>query len=90
MTSNSKVFSQALRPLPEKEMATHSNILTWRTPWTGAWQATVCGVAELDTTECLTHTQGHYHSGLVRTLPYLDFLALKLFLLLFHRLVAMY
>ena len=28
----------------EKEMATHSNILAWKIPWTGAWQATVHGV----------------------------------------------
>ena len=34
----------------EKEMATHSSILTWRVPWTGAWQATVHGVTESDTT----------------------------------------
>ena len=35
----------------EKEMATHSSILAWKTLWTrGAWQATVNGVAkELDT-----------------------------------------
>ena len=30
----------------EKEMATHSNILAWRIPWTGAWRATVHGVAK--------------------------------------------
>ena len=37
----------------EKEMATHSSILTWRIPWTenpmdrGAWQATVHEVARV-------------------------------------------
>ena len=25
----------------EKEMATHSSILAWRIPWTGAWLAVV-------------------------------------------------
>ena len=30
----------------EKEMAAHSSILAWRTPWTGAWQVTVHGVAK--------------------------------------------
>ena len=31
----------------EEGMATHSNILAWRMPWTvGAWQATVHGVAQ--------------------------------------------
>ena len=36
----------------DKEMATHSNILAWRIPWTeepGELQST--GVSELDTTE---------------------------------------
>ena len=28
----------------EKGMATHSSILAWRIPWTGAWQAAVHGV----------------------------------------------
>ena len=35
----------------EEEMATYSNILTWRIPWT---EATVHGVTELDITERLT------------------------------------
>ena len=31
----------------EKEMATHSSTLAWKTPWMGgAWQATVHGVAK--------------------------------------------
>ena len=30
----------------EKGMATHSSILAWRISWTGAWQATVRGVAK--------------------------------------------
>jgi len=30
----------------EKEMATHYSILAWKIPWTGAWQATVHGVAQ--------------------------------------------
>ena len=29
----------------QKGMATHSSILAWRTPWTGAWWATVHRVA---------------------------------------------
>ena len=28
------------------EMATHSSILAWRIPWTGAWQVTVHGVTK--------------------------------------------
>ena len=35
----------------EKEMATHSIILAWRIPGTGAWWATIYGVAESDTTD---------------------------------------
>ena len=30
----------------EEGMATHCSILAWRTPQTGAWRATVHGVAE--------------------------------------------
>ena len=32
-----------------KGMATHSSILAWRIPWTGAWQATVCGITKSQT-----------------------------------------
>ena len=32
-----------------KEMGTHSSILAWKIPWTGAWQATVCGVTKNQT-----------------------------------------
>ena len=36
----------------EEETATYSSVLTWRIPWTtGAWQATVHGVAESDMTK---------------------------------------
>ena len=45
----------------EKEMATHSSILTWRIPWTeepGGLQST--GHKELDTTEWL-HFHFHYN-----------------------------
>ena len=39
----------------EEGMATHSSILAWRVPMNrGAWQATVHGVSESDTTEQLT------------------------------------
>ena len=38
----------------EEDTATHSSILSWRHPVDrGAWWASVHGVAELDTTECL-------------------------------------
>ena len=37
----------------EKEMATHSSVLAWRIPGTGAWWAAVYGVAESDTTEAI-------------------------------------
>ena len=30
----------------EKEMATHSSVLAWRIPGTGAWWAAVCGVTQ--------------------------------------------
>ena len=33
----------------EKEMATHSSVLAWRTLWTGAWLATVYGVEKSQT-----------------------------------------
>ena len=43
----------------EKELATHSSILTWRIPWTeepGGLQS--MGSKESDMTEPLTHTEG--------------------------------
>ena len=33
----------------DKEMATHSSILAWEIPWTGAWRATVHGVKKSQT-----------------------------------------
>ena len=33
----------------EKEMATHTSILAWRIPGTGAWWAAVCGAAQSQT-----------------------------------------
>ena len=43
----------------EEGMVTHSNILAWRTPMDrGAWQATICGVAESGTTEQLSTHKG--------------------------------
>ena len=42
----------------EKGMATHSNTVAWRIVMDrGTWQATVHGVAELDTTEQLSIAQ---------------------------------
>ena len=35
----------------EKEMATHSSILSWRIPGTKAWWAAIYRVAQLNTTE---------------------------------------
>ena len=35
----------------EEGMAIHSSNLAWRTPWTGAWQATIHGVAKSDMTK---------------------------------------
>ena len=50
----------------EEGMATHSSILAWRIPMDrGAWQATVHGVTELDTTEQLSTA----HLQNTQTLP---------------------
>ena len=52
MQENQEVWVRSLGqedPL-EKEMATHSSILAWETPWTEEpWQATVHGVAKTQT-----------------------------------------
>ena len=55
----------------EKEMATHYSILAWRIPWAEepGRLHTVHGVAELGTTEGLTHT--HTHSLLPLTCSHL-------------------
>ena len=37
-------------------MPTHSSILAWEIPWTGAWWATTHGIAKSDTTKRLTHS----------------------------------
>ena len=54
----------------EEEMATHSSILAWRIPWTGAWRTTVHGVMKSQTWLCVhmhahvpTHTHTHTQSG---------------------------
>ena len=41
----------------EKGQATHSRILAWRIPWTGAWQATVHEAAKSRTRLCDFHFQ---------------------------------
>ena len=52
----------------EKEMATHSSILAWRILMgRGAWEATVHGVAESDTTQQLNHHQSLSHVQLFAT-----------------------
>ena len=48
----------------EKEMATHSNILAWKIPWTeGIWQAAVHKVTKSQTW-LSTHTHTHTHTAL--------------------------
>ena len=50
----------------DREITTHSSILAWRIPMDrGAWQATVHGVTELDTTEQLSTA----HLQNTQTLP---------------------
>ena len=49
-------------------MTNSSSILAWKIPWHGAWQATVHGITESDTTEQLsagahTHTHTHTHTN---------------------------
>ena len=49
-------------------MATHSSILAWRILMgRGAWEATVHGVAESDTTQQLNHHQSLSHVQLFAT-----------------------
>ena len=57
------VQSLAWEDSMEKEMATHSSILAWRTPWTegpGGLQSWDC--KESDVTKQLTHTHTHTHT----------------------------
>ena len=45
----------------EKEMATHSSILAWEIPWTGAWQVTICVILRV---KCKLVTKAHTHHHL--------------------------
>jgi len=38
---------QSLEDPLEKEMETHTSILAWKIPWTGAWRATVHGITRI-------------------------------------------
>ena len=47
-TQETQVWSPGWEEPLEKEMATHSRVLAWKTPMNrGAWQATVHGVARI-------------------------------------------
>ena len=49
-------FKQILGKVPEEGMATHSSILAWRVLMDrGAWEASVHGLAELDTMQHSVH-----------------------------------
>ena len=41
-----QIWSQGWEDLLEEGMATYFRILAWRIPWTGAWKATVPGIAK--------------------------------------------
>ena len=55
-----RVWSLGREDPLEKGMATHSSILAWRTPWTGAWRATVHGAAKSWTELCDWAGAGHW------------------------------
>ena len=46
---NTWIRSLGREDTPEKGMATHSSILGWRIPMTGAWWATVHGIRKSQT-----------------------------------------
>ena len=58
------VRSQVWEDPLEEGMATTPVFLPGKSPWTGAWWATVHGVAESDTSERLTTA---YHSPVLKT-----------------------
>ena len=58
----------------EKGMAIHSSILAWRIPWKGSLVGCSLWVAELDTTERLTHTQKYSKNISMESQQYLGFL----------------
>ena len=61
----------------EKGMATYSNILLWRIPWGGAWQAIVHRITNSRTTERLTDTHTHTHKEAVASDKALACMALQ-------------
>ena len=63
-TQETQVESLGREEPLEEEMAAHSSILAWRTPWTpgAAWQPTVHGVTK-------SHTQLKQVSSIQKTCP---------------------
>ena len=59
------------RSLGEDPLATHSNILAWEIPGTGAWKATVQRVAKSQTRLRLNHHHHHHHQGLLEAVQWI-------------------
>ena len=55
------VWSLGLEDPLEEEKATHSSILAWDNPMTGAWWATVCGLVRSQT-QLSTHVHVHTYT----------------------------
>ena len=77
MVKNLPAVQETQVPSLDQGMATHSSILAWRIPWTGAWQAIVCGVTKSQT--WLSNSHFDIYRGFEQTVVWFAFVLCFIF-----------